>query len=73
MFYYNDSKDPQLEVSIVENFTQEDVERLLFFINALLIKSQLQVIFKIHPSRKNEFLTFLNNDICTPTYQFHIN
>ncbi|MDT0645522.1 hypothetical protein RM545_02365 [Zunongwangia sp. F260] len=73
MFYYDPTKDQILEVSIAENYSELDVERLLLFINALTANSYLKVSFKIHPSVKNEFLTCLHSSIGTPRYQFNIN
>ena len=72
MFYYDPVKDQILEVSIAENYSTSDLERLLSFIDALDAKSFLKVSFKIHPSVKNQFLTCLDNSQ-TPTYQFNIN
>ena len=73
MFYCDPDKDQTLEVHIAETYSTLDLERLLLFIDALTVKSYVQVSFKIHPSVKNEFLTCLDNSACTPTYQFNIN
>jgi len=73
MFYCDPSKDQTLEVRIAETYSVLDLERLLLFIDALTAKSHLQVIFKIHPSVKNEFLTCLDSSVSTPSYQFNIN
>lgn len=55
MFSYTVNKKPKLEVIISKKYTELDVERLILFIDALIVSKEIKVIFKVDPSTKKQF------------------
>ncbi len=64
MFYFKKGENPKLEVNVADSYSQEDVERILCFINALSNSSETEIIFKLNTQSKEDFLkaiTLKNN------------
>lgn len=55
MYLYNSGKVSTLEVSLEKVNTIDDFERIVCFINALFLSQDTVVIFKVHPSIKEQF------------------
>lgn len=72
MFYYIKSKNPKLEVSIVENYSEADLERIFLFIDALLDNPKMKVIFKVPPSTKEQFKKTIETLTWHPLYAYNI-
>jgi hypothetical protein len=65
MFYYKESKKPKLEVSIGEEYTETDIERIFLFIEALIVSPKAIVIFKVNPLLKQNFKEkIIKNNMC---------
>jgi len=72
MFYYIASKKSKLEVSIVENYSEADLERVFLFIEALADTPEMTVIFKVHPSKKECFKELIENSSSYLCYRYNI-
>ncbi|OAB76083.1 hypothetical protein [Cochleicola gelatinilyticus] len=72
MFYYIASKKPRLEVNIVENYSEEDLERIFLYIEALLDNPKMNVTFKVLPSIKEQFKQTLSSRRWNPFYAYNI-
>ncbi|RFN60232.1 hypothetical protein [Marixanthomonas ophiurae] len=72
MFYYIASKKPKLEVSIVENCSEADLERVFLFIDALAETPEMEIVFKVLPSVKKQFTKTLMSYNWNPVYAYNI-
>jgi len=72
MFYYTASKEPKLEVSIVQNYTEADLERVFLFIEAFVESPKMKVTFKVHPSVKKQFENAMKSRCLQPLYLYNI-
>jgi len=73
MFYYTTNKRSRLEVSIIENYSPEDILRIVHFIDALLKKPTVEVVFNVHPSMKNIVEKTILKNNRQPNYGYNIN
>lgn len=55
MFHYISNKKSTLEIQIDQNFTENDLERVFFFIEALIDTPKMSVKFKVNESIKENF------------------
>ncbi|GEQ85715.1 hypothetical protein ULMS_12230 [Patiriisocius marinistellae] len=72
MFYYIASKNPMLEVSIVKNYTETDLEHVFLFMDTLIKNPDLNVLFKVEPSIKEQFKSLIEKRSCRPSYAYNI-
>lgn len=72
MFYYIASNKPKLEVSIVKNCSESDLERLLLFIDALSETPDMEIVFKVLPSKKKQFTKTLLSYNWNAVYAYNI-
>jgi hypothetical protein len=72
MLYYRTDKLDELEVSIVDNYSESDIVRIFNFIDALIVDPKVTVVFKVNSLLKNDFeKMILKNKTCT-FYKYQI-
>lgn len=72
MFYYKRSKNPRLEVRIMDNYTIEDVQRILFFIEAMQNSSKAKIVFDVTTAAKEMFLSQMSSRKKSMLYPYTI-
>jgi hypothetical protein len=72
MFYYSTNKKPSLEISIIQEYKEEDLKRLFLFIDAIVSSPKLLVVFKIDNSIKEDFNQLIQKISWQPLYTYNI-
>ena len=73
MFYYTQSKKPKLAVRIMDTYTEADLQRILFFIDAMQNSSKSEIVFDITTATKKMFLSEMSNRKQSMSYTYTIN
>lgn len=72
MFYFKESKNPKLEVSIETNYSEADLLSVLLNIEGLVDNPKMPVIFIVNPTIQEHFKEMIEKNSWFSFYRYHI-
>jgi len=72
MFYHTNHHKNDLEVSIVQSYSELDIKRIFHFLGASVNNPKTTVTFKVHPSIKERFYELMEKNNSYSHYRYDI-
>lgn len=72
MFFYNRDNIQGLELSLVDTYSNADLERILHFLDGLMNSPEITVVFKVSHPFKAHFQNIIEQQNYHPEYTYNI-